>query len=93
MLFLEEFWNGNIAPGEGRYHSQKEYREAWGLVESMEDQLKEHLPQEHWELFTKYQDAERGADCISNADIFIEGFRMGARAIMDVLLPPKAHSS
>ena len=43
MLFLEEFWNGNIAPGEGRYHSQKEYREAWGLVESMEDQLKEQL--------------------------------------------------
>ena len=65
----------------------------WGLVESMEDQLKEQLPQEHWELFTKYQDAERGADCISNADIFIEGFRMGARAIMDVLLTPKAHSS
>jgi hypothetical protein len=93
MLFLEEFWNGNIAPGEGRYHSPKEYREALGLVESMEDQLKEQLPQEHWELFTKYQDAERGADCISNADIFIEGFRMGARAIMDVLLTTKAHSS
>ena len=93
MLFLEEFWNGNIAPGEGRYHSPKEYREAWGLVERMEDQLKKQLPQEHWELFTQYQDAERGADCISNADIFIEGFRMGARAIMDVLLTTKAHSS
>ena len=93
MLFLKDFWYGNISPGEGRYHSKKEYKEAFRHLERMEDQLKEQLPQEHWELFTKYQDAERGADCISNADIFIEGFRMGARAIMDVLLTPKAHSS
>ena len=86
MLFLEEFWNGNIAPGEGRYHSKKEYKEAWRLVESMEDQLKERLTAEDWELFTKYQDAEGRADDIEDADIFIEGFRMGARVILDVLL-------
>ena len=86
MLFLEEFWNGNIAPGEGRYHSKKEYKEAWKRVESMEDQLKERLTAEEWELFTAYQDAERTAGVISDADIFIEGFRMGAKIIMDVLL-------
>ena len=85
MLFLEEFWNGNISPGEGRYHSKKEYKEAWKLVEDLEDQLKEQLSSKDWELFTKYQDAERGAGCISDADIFIEGFRMGAMVIMDVL--------
>ena len=93
MLFLEEFWNGNIAPGEGRYHSKKEYKDAWRLVEQTEDELKERLTAEDWELFTRYQDAERGAGVIADADIFIEGFRMGARAIMDVLLTPKAHSS
>ena len=85
MLFLEEFWNGNIAPGEGRYHSKKEYREAWKLVESTEEQLKERLSPDDWKLFTQYQDAERCAGCISDADIFIEGFRMGAMMIMDVL--------
>ena len=58
MLFLEEFWNGNISPGEGRYHSKKEYKDAWSLVERLEDQLKERLSPEHWELFTQYQDAE-----------------------------------
>ena len=86
MLFLEEFWNGNIAPGEGRYHSKKEYKDAWRLVEQTEDELKEHLTAEDWELFTRYQDAERGAGVIADADIFIEGFRMGARVILDVLL-------
>ena len=87
MLFLEEFWNGNIDPGEGRYHTKKEYRESWRLVEQLEDQLKEQLSKEDWELFSKYQDAERSAGCISDADIFIEGFRMGAMIILDILLP------
>ena len=86
MLFLEEFWNGNIAPGEGRYHSKKEYKEAWKLVESMEDKLKEQLSSEDWEVFTQYQEAEAKAGDIEDADIFIEGFRMGARVILDVLL-------
>ena len=86
MLFLEEFWNGNISPGEGRYHSKKEYKDAWRLVEQTEDEQKERLTAEDWELFTRYQDAERGAGVIADADIFIEGFRMGARVILDVLL-------
>ena len=55
------------------------------MYRAIEDQLKEQLSQKDWELFTKYQDAERGAGCISDADIFIEGFRMGAMVIMDVL--------
>ena len=90
MLFLKEFWHGNIAPGEGRYHSRKEYKEAWKVVEQTEDELKERLTAEDWELFTRYQDAERTAGCIADADIFIEGFRMGAKILLDVLLPQSA---
>ena len=86
MLFLKDFWYGNISPGEGRYHSKKEYKEAWRLVESMEDKLKEQLSPEDFELITQYQDAEGKAGDIENADIFIEGFRMGALIVMDVLL-------
>ena len=86
MLFLKDFWYGNISPGEGRYHSKKEYKEAFRHLERMEDQLKERLSPEDWELFTQYQDAEGKAGDIEDADIFIEGFRMGARVILDVLL-------
>ena len=82
MLFLKEFWHGNISPGEGRYHAKKEYKEAWRLVESMEDKLKE----QDFELFTQYQEAEAKAGDIEDADIFIEGFRMGAKVILDILL-------
>ena len=50
MLFLKEFWHGNISPGEGRYHTKKEYKDAWRLVESTEDKLKEQLSSEDFEL-------------------------------------------
>ena len=86
MLFLKEFWHGNISPGEGRYHTTKEYKEAWRLVESTEDKLKEQLSSEDFELFTQYQEAEARAGDIEDADIFIEGFRMGAKVILDILL-------
>ena len=86
MLFLKEFWHGNISPGEGRHHTKKEYKDAWRLVESTEDKLKEQLSSEDFELFTQYQEAEARAGDIEDADIFIEGFRMGAKVILDILL-------
>ena len=86
MLFLNEFWNGNISPGEGRYHPSEEYSKAWRVMEKCEEQLKARLSEEDWDWFLKYQDAEREASYFTDTDIFIEGFRMGAKVIMDVLL-------
>ena len=85
MLFLKDFWYGNISPGEGRYHTKEEYKKVYRLLESVEEQLKERLSPEEWALFTQYQDAEGKAGDIEDTDIFIEGFRMGAMMILDVL--------
>lgn len=87
MLFLKEFWNGGISPGEGRYHTKQEYRDAWKRVEQAEEELKKHLSSEDWELFARFQEAQAKVDDIEYSDIFIEGFRMGAKVILDVLLP------
>ena len=50
MLFLEEFWNGNISPGEERYHSRKEYSKMLNIMEQCEDHLKAKLSQEDFEV-------------------------------------------
>ena len=55
--------------------------------------MKERLNSEDWEVFTQYQEAEAKAGDIEDTDIFVEGFRLGARVIMDVLLPPQTQSS
>ena len=60
MMFLKKFWSGDIAPGEGRYHTSEEY------VKS-------------------YKTMERCEGCCDN---FIDGFRMGAFMMMDVLMAP-----
>ena len=93
MLFLEEFWNGNISPGEERYHSKKEYSRLMNLMEETEDHLKENLSKEDWEEFVKYQDAERELSCLEVGDNFMDGFRMGAKVILDVLLSQKPQSA
>ena len=67
MLFLKEFWNGGISPGEERYHTKQEYKEAWKLVEQTEDKLKERLTSEDWALFARYQEAEAKANDIAYA--------------------------
>ncbi len=86
MLFLEEFWHGNISPGEGRYHPQKEYRTLLNIMEQCEDHLKAKLSKEDLEVFVKYQDADREYSCLEVGDNFMDGFRMGAKVILDVLL-------
>ena len=93
MLFLEEFWNGNISPGEERYHSRKEYSKVLNIMEQCEDHLKAKLSQEDFEVFVKYQDADREFGCLEVGDNFMDGFRMGAKVILDVLLNQKPQSA
>ena len=93
MLFLEEFWNGNISPGEERYHSRKEYSRLLNAMEECEDYLKAKLSQEDFAVFVKYQDADREFGCLEVGDNFMDGFRMGAKVILDVLLSQKPQSA
>ena len=93
MLFLEEFWHGNISPGEGRYHPKKEYSKLLNIMEQCEDHLKAKLSKEDLAVFVKYQDADREYSCLEVGDNFMDGFRMGAKVILDVLLSQKPQSA
>ena len=85
MFFLDKFWKGAIAPGEGRYHPRREYAKAMQVMERCDDALKAHLSQEDYRIFREYADASLEAGCTESCDNFIEGFRLGARMMMDVL--------
>ena len=85
MFFLDKFWKGDIAPGEGRYHPRREYAKAMQVMERCDDALKAHLSQEDYRIFREYADASLEAGCTESCDNFIEGFHLGARMMMDVL--------
>ena len=88
MQFLKEFWQGNIIPGETRYRHDVEYSKALRTMEESEEQLKQVLPAEEWQLFRQFADAAQEISTAAECDNFMEGFRMGAKMMMDVLLEP-----
>ena len=85
MFFLDKFWKGDIAPGEGRYHPKREYSAALQVMEQCDDTLKAHLTPEDYRIFREYAEATLNAGCTESCDNFIEGFRMGALMMLDVL--------
>ena len=90
MFFLDKFWKGDIAPGEGRYHPAGEYSKALQIMERCNDALKAHLSPEDYNTFREYAEASLAASCTESCDNFIEGFRLGARLMMDVLADAQA---
>ena len=85
MFFLEKFWKGDIAPGEGRYQPRKDYSKSIQIMERCDDVLKAHLSQEDYQIFREYAEASVAAGCTESRDNFIDGFRFGAQMMMDVL--------
>ena len=86
MLFLNKLWKGDASPGERRYHPNAEYAKAYQTMERCDLYLKDHLDTEALRVFEEFIKAELDASCLSDCDIFIDGFRMGAQMMMDVLL-------
>ena len=85
MFFLDRFWKGDITPGEGQYHPSPEYTRIMQTLERIDDTLKSHLSQEDYKTFREYADAALTASCMESCDSFIEGFRLGAKMMTDVL--------
>ena len=85
MYLLDRFWKGEIAPGEGRFHPNREHTKAVQTMEHCDDALKAHLPQADYKTFREYADAARDASAAESCDSFVEGFRLGALMMLDVL--------
>ena len=86
MMFLEKFWKGDTAPGEGRYHPKPEYSKVIQTMEHCEGKLKGCLSEEDFQTFREFAEAALESACMEACDNFIEGFRLGARMMMDVLM-------
>ena len=85
MYLLEQLWRGNIAPSERYIRSNSEYKKASvAFCDAAEKLTKELTPEgkQYWEAVANYQS---DMTMLAEEDIFIYGFRMGARMILDVI--------
>ena len=88
MMFLKKFWSGDIAPGEGRYHTSEEYDKSYKTTERCETFLVGHLDKDCQRVFHEFIDAVQEASAMGCCDNFLDGFRMGALMMADILMTP-----
>ena len=85
MRILEEFWYGNIEATEYDTSSNKEYKKLQELICRNEEKLRATMTDEQKELFEKYTDCVRENQVITDCLIFQNGFKLGARMMLEVM--------
>ncbi len=84
--FIEEFYYGNIKPQESITELKSEIKKKLDALSQTEEQLTLKLTEEERDLFMKYASQTSAFLCISNADSFIAGFRLGAKFTYDTFV-------
>ncbi len=87
--FIEDFYHGNIEPQEISTELRTELKKKLDSLSRAEEQLASKLTDEEKELFIKYASQSSEFLCVSNADSFIAGFRLGARFTYDTFVEKK----
>lgn len=85
MNTLEDLYYGNIVPNEKCAKLDDEVKELLKLLNRNEEKLVATLTELQKETFEKYKDCNREISEISEREIFLNGFRLGARIVIDVV--------
>lgn len=84
--FIEDFYYGNIEPQESRSELNTELKRKLNMLTQTEEQLTTKLTEEEKALFMKYTSQSSEFLCVSNADSFIAGFRLGSKFTYDTFV-------
>uniref|UniRef100_UPI003FEF1EA3 DUF6809 family protein n=1 Tax=Ruminococcus bromii TaxID=40518 RepID=UPI003FEF1EA3 len=85
MDILEDLYYGNLFPHEKCAKLDDEMKELNGLLNRNEEKLTATLSYEQKETFEKYKDCNREISEICERNAFLNGFRLGARIIIEVV--------
>ena len=85
MNTLEDLYYGNLFPHEKCAKLDDEVKELLKLLNRNEEKLTVTLSEEQKDTFEKYKDCNREISEISEREAFLNGFRLGARIIIDVV--------
>lgn len=85
MDILENLYYGNLFPHEKCAKLDDETKELLGLFNKNEENLIANLFNEQKETFGKYKDCNQEISEICERNAFLNGFRLGARIIIEVV--------
>ena len=85
MNTIEDLYYGRISPYEMSISTVPEYQKLKALADRNEDSLRESHSDEQKELLDKLIESVTDISSISERDMFINGFRLGMKLMMDVM--------
>lgn len=85
MDTLEDLYYGNLFPHEKCAKLDDETKELLGLLNRNEEKLTANLSNDQKETFEKYKDCNQEISEIGERNAFLNGFRLGARIIIEVI--------
>ena len=85
MKIIEDLYYGRISPYEMSISTTPEYQKLKTLSDRNEDLLRELLSDEQKELLEKLIEFVTDISSISERDMFIAGFRLGVKLMIDVM--------
>ena len=85
MSTIQNLYYGRISPYEMSISTAPEYQKLKALADRNEDLLKETLSDEQKELLDKLIESMTDISSISERDMFIAGFRLGVKLMIDVM--------
>ena len=85
MKIIEDLYYGRISPYEMSISTTLDYQKLKALADRNEDLLRESLSDEQKELLDKLIETVTDISSISERDMFIAGFRLGMKLMMDVM--------
>ena len=85
MNTIQDLYYGRISPYEMSISTAPEYQKLKTLADKNEDLLRETLSDEQKELLEKLIETVTDISSISERDMFIAGFRLGMKLMIDVM--------
>ena len=85
MKIIEDLYYGRISPYEMNISATPEYQKLKALADRNEDLLRVSLSDEQKELLDKLIETVTDISSISERDMFINGFRLGVKLMIDVM--------
>ena len=85
MNTIQDLYYGRISPYEMSISTAPEYQKLKAIADKNEDSLRENLSDEQKELLEKLIKCITNISPISERDMFIAGFRLGMKLMIDVM--------
>ena len=85
MSTIQDLYYGRISPYEMSISATPEYQKLKALADRNEDLLRDSLSHEQKELLDKLIETVTDISSISERDMFIAGFRLGVKLMIDVM--------